>query len=247
MWSSIRPPKIPESCQSCHVRQRTLCGALQDDELPAVKKFKKGDRVLPATTHVYCPGEPCGEMFNLLDGWVALYRLLPSGRRQILDFALPGQFIGYQPDADAPMAHGAQCLTDVSLCVFPRRGFPELLRRHPEMGMALNAVAARDIGRAYDHITNVGARSALERIANLLLELSMRVGKRNPGSSGHAIDIPLAQHDIADALGLTSVYVSQMLKSLREKKVLVFRNGQLQIQDYVALARLADFDGGPLS
>lgn len=212
-----------------------------------MKKFKKGDRVLPAGTHIYRPGEESGEMYNLLDGWVALYRILPAGRRQILEFALPGHFFGYHPNAEAATAHGAQCLTDVSVCVFPRRGFPELLRKHPEMGMALNSIAAHDIDRAYDHITNVGARSARERVANLLLELCLRVTRqKNSTTWSDTVDIPLAQHDIADALGLTSVYVSQMLKSLREQKVLVFRNGQLQILDHAALADLADLDSVPL-
>lgn len=203
--------------------------------------------MLPAGTYLYRPGERCLELYNLLDGWVALYRILPSGRRQILDFVLAGQFFGYQPIAGGTMTYGAECLTDVSVCVFPRRGFPELLRKYPEMGMALSTITAQDMGRAYDHITNVGARSARERVANLLLELCMRVSRQAPDARSRTVDIPLTQHDIADALGLSSVYVSQTLKLLREQKLLVLRNGRLEILDHLALAELADFDGVPLS
>ena len=56
---------------------------------------------------------------------------------------------------------------------------------------------------------------------------------------GLALGLP---HDLADALGLSSVYVSQTLKQLREQRVLIFRNGRLQILSPVALAELADFD-----
>lgn len=242
LWKSIRPPRVPESCHSCRVRGQTVCGALYDKRLTVLRKLKRADRVLPAGSQLYRPGENCGELYTLQDGWIGLYRILPSGRRQILDFALPGQFFGYQENLTTAMLHGAECLTDVSVCVYSRRDFLRQLDSRPELAVRLTAIAARDIARLHDHITNVGARSARGRIANLLMELCGRLGRHDVHGRGQIFDIPLAQHDLADALGLSSVYVSQTLKLLREQRVLVFRNGRLQILSPVALAELADIE-----
>lgn len=245
LWKSIRPPRVPESCHSCRVRGQTVCGAIYDERLTVLRNFKSADRVLPAGSQLYRHGEDCGELYTLHDGWIALYRILPSGRRQILDFVLPGQFFGYQENLSAAMLHGAECLTDVSVCVFSRRNFLGLLASRPEMAIRLTAISARDIARLHDHITNVGARSARGRVANLLMELCGRLDRldrHDLHGCDQIFDIPLAQHDLADALGLSSVYVSQTLKQLREQGVLVFRNGRLQILSPVALAELADFD-----
>lgn len=242
LWKSIRPPRVPESCHSCRVREQTVCGALYDTRLTVLRKFKSADRVLPAGTQLYRPSENCDELYTLQDGWVGLYHILPSGRRQILDFALPGQFFGYQEDLTTAMLHGAECLTDVSVCVFSRRDFLRELDSRPELAIRLAAIAARDVARLHNHITNVGARSARGRIANLLMELCGRLHRHDLHGCDEIFDIPLAQHDLADALGLSSVYVSQTLKQLREQRVLVFRNGRLQILSPVALAELADFD-----
>ncbi|MEX0814033.1 MAG: Crp/Fnr family transcriptional regulator, partial [Dongiaceae bacterium] len=205
-----------------------------------------GDRVLPAGSQLYGVGEACAELYNLLDGWVALYRLVDSGRCQILDFALPGAFLGYQPDLAGPMLHGAQCLTDVTVCLFPRHRFADLLAKHPELTARLATLKAEELAVAHDHLTNVACRPARSRLANLLLELCSRVRRLDPQLEPHDVEIPLTQSNIADALGLSSVYVSITLKQLREEGLLVFKGGRLRIPDPVRLAEIADFADFPM-
>ncbi|WP_369794694.1 cyclic nucleotide-binding domain-containing protein [Polaromonas sp. JS666] len=49
------------------------------------------------------------------------YKTLSDGRRQILNFLLPGDLIGLQQKfSDGPI-HGIEAVTDVTLCVFPPR------------------------------------------------------------------------------------------------------------------------------
>ena len=195
-WSK-RPPAVPVSCQECPVREATVCQPLEGDRLEIVQRFKSGDRILPAGSQLYRPGETCAELFNLLDGWLMLYRVLESGRFQILDFALPGAFVGYQPDLREPMLHGAECLTDVSVCVFPRRSFPALIEKTPDLAGRLAWLTARDTVIAQEHLTNVGARAARARIARLLLELCSRLRGRKFMLDDQVIEIPLTQQHIA--------------------------------------------------
>jgi len=179
------------------------------------------------------------ELYNLLDGWIALYRFEQQGRRQILDFALPGSFIGFEPDFSRALLHGAECITDVSVCVFPKSGFHELMESHPPLSRRLLYLISRDKMIAQDHLTNVGSRSAQARIAHLLLSLHIRATQTD---GTRETSIPLTQNHIADALGLTTVYVSQTLKRLREQNVLIFKAGKLEILEPDALADIAEFD-----
>ncbi len=238
----IRPPAVPVGCQECHIRTKTICQPLEGDRLEIVERFKQGDCVLPAGSHLYRPGEICTELFNLLDGWVSLYRITESGRRQILDFCLPGSFLGYQAQLLAPMLHGAECVTDVAVCVFPRQQFSELVEKNPCLSARLVRMIAQDVAIARDHLTNVGSRTASGKICHLLLELSLRLRPPGPAVGDREVEIPLTQHHIAEALGLTSVYVSQTLKQLREQELLLFRRGRLRILDFEGLAKLTDLD-----
>ena len=233
---------IPSNCRVCSVREETLCAPLADHEIDIVERFKSGNRVFRAGTDIYFQGEPSRELYTLLDGWVFLYQILEDGRRQILDFALPGAFLGFQPNLDAPMAHSAQCLSDVATCVFPRNSLLDLFRAHPELALRMAWITARDWTLANEHLTNVGRRSARERVAHLLLELFYRVRLAHPSPHGDTIELPLTQEHIGDAIGLTAVHVNRTLRGLRESGLLTMTGRTLRVLDPDALAEVAGFD-----
>jgi len=237
-------PEIPNGCLNCTVRNTTVCRAFSSS-LDVVQKFKIGDRIVAADEHLYRIGDRPGELFNLLDGWVALYRILKSGKRQILDILLPGAFLGYQADLSEPMLHGALCLSDVAVCVFPRRSFPNLVEQYPPLAHALIDVGARAVVRAQDQLTNIGGRSGTTRVAHMLLDVYLRGRKGMPTGGMDVLELPLTQEVIADSLGLTPVYVNRILRDLRERGLVVLRNGTLQIHKLEELAKLVELS--PLS
>ncbi len=243
-WLS-EAPTVPANCGECPVRHLTVCQPLKAERLEIVQNFKNGDRVLPAGSQLYQPGATCPELYNLLDGWVSLYRVLESGRCQILGFALPGSFLGFQPDLHGPMLHGAECITDVAVCVVGRRTFPALIERPRGLAVRLAQMLSQDAIYAHDNLTNIGARQARARVAHLLLELYLRLNGGEFKTANQEVGIPLTQIHLADALGLTSVYISVTLRQLREEGLLSFRKRRLQILDPVGLAEVAEYDGEP--
>lgn len=234
-------PSVPFNCQNCSIRKSTICQPLGSNQLEVVETYKSGDRILPAGSLLYREGDSCSELYNLLDGWVALCRYLTSGRRLILDFVLPGGFFGYQTDLMGPMRHEAKCLTDVAVCVFPRRPFPSLLERHPPLALSLIRLQAGDKLSSDNRLTNIGARRARARVAHLLLEFYVRVHRRHPKSGGVVVDLPINQQHIADALGLTNVHVNKALRVLREEGLVSFKSCQLEILDPMRLSEIAEF------
>lgn len=207
-----------------------------------VPRYRSGDRKIEAGRDVFRIGQTGKEIFNLLDGWVALYTLLEDGRRQILHFALPGAVLGVLPTNGAQSTFGAQALTDVVVSVIPNSKLASLSRDEPEIGMRLARSLARDCSIAYDHMTSIGRRSARERVANLLLELFIRYRAQWPGNRIEEMTLPLTQEQIGDATGLTFVHVNRVLSTLRKDRIVEFHYRRLRILDPDRLIDVAGVD-----
>lgn len=233
---------VGDICAQCGVRNQTVCAPLSLDDLHIVESYRSGERRIAAGAELFAQGETCAEVFTLLDGWAMLYEMLEDGRRQIMEFCLPGAFLGFQADMSRPFAYAAQAITDIGVCVFPRKGLEELLNEKPEMSFRMACIATREQNFAFQHLTNVGRRTARERVANLLLELFLRVRLTSPEVTGDAIHLPLTQEHIGDALGLTSVHVNRTLRGLREEGILMVRESVMHIADPDRLAEVAGYD-----
>jgi CRP-like cAMP-binding protein len=236
-------PHVPSDCRTCPVRARTLCRAIAADDLGVLERFKTMDRVVPAGTCLYQPGDAANEVLNLLDGWVMVWRLLRNGRRQIIRFALPGDVLAYRHDPTAPLAEGASCLTDVAVCVFPRRPLPALLAARPEMLARLAELQAAMLDDAERALTNVGARTAHARLAFLLVELALRARRAFPATPPDAVRLPLTQEHLGDALGYSAVHISKLMHRLRMQRLVRVGSGWLDVVGVGGLAALADVDG----
>ncbi len=235
----------PEShCVRCGARGWTVCASLTDAELTAVERIKLGERKYPAGSDFLRQGEPQREVFTLLDGWAMRYSLLDDGSRQVIDFCLPGAFIGFQPDSEAPKGYAAQAITGIKTCVLPQKGLMDLMSETPNMAVRLACIAYRDQVSMARHLANVGRRMARGRVANLLMELFVRARMRSPAASCEAIPLPLTQELIGDALGLTSVHVNRTRRGLREDRIVSLGGGTLRILDPDRLAEEAGFEEG---
>lgn len=159
-------------------------------------------------------GEAPSQIFTLHSGWAFRFTLLPDGRRQILDFLLPGDLISPPALASAAMTFSVQALTDVTLCAFDADAFRQAMR-HPALCHHLAARHMTEFAAADARITDLGRRTALERLARLILDLEDRLRRRRL-FSGDGIPFPLRREHIADALGLTAVHVSRTVATLRD-------------------------------
>lgn len=224
-------PTRPLSCTHCPVRAQAMCRGMPDEHLEALEAFKLGDRFLHPSSHLFMEGQSTNELYHLVSGWVMSYTLTDDGKRRIIDFALPGALLGYQRDLSGPANHALQCLTPVRVCAIPKGRLFDLLRDYPELAITMAKDHAQTLDGVRDQLTNVTARTARRRIAHFLLQLFQRSQNRHPSVPGEEIRLPINQDHIADALGLTNVYVSKTLRELREDGLMVFRSGCLRIED----------------
>ncbi len=230
--------QVPQ-CAACPVRSLALFQPLSLKEIQAAQRYRSEFRLVRRGETVYAQGESVQEAYTLFSGWAYLCQDLPGGRRQILSFMLPGDLLGFQAEmADGVRGHSARALSDAALCVFPREAFFSMFSAHPELGVRLVWMAAQDQALTHDHLASIGRRSALERVAGLLLELFLRIRVRQPAAANE-VPCPVTQSLIADAVGLTKIHVNRTLKKLRDAELLCLTHRRLQVPDPERLAQAA--------
>ena len=243
MLHSTRVSKNIPNVHSTYVaRSDDLSPDLTADILGAADRYKSADRTLKAGCDLFRLGERGDAIYSLVDGWIALYNLLEDGRKQIIQFSIPGAMLAFIPARGATMNYSAQALTDVVVGIITHENLSRLAKDNPEVGMQLAGLISRDRGLAYDHLSSMGWRSARERVAYLLLELFIRSRLRWPGCRGEEMYLPLTQEHIGNATGLTGVHVNRVLRDLRKEGIAEFHYRRLQILNPDKLVDIAGID-----
>ncbi len=234
--SEKAPMRTP--CRKCPLRAREAFKPLDDDELAFMESFKSGELHIDRGTTIVSEGTRTPHLFTILDGAAVRYKTTEDGRRQVIGFGLPGDFIGLQSAVMDEMQHTVEAATRMRLCVFGRGDFFRLFEAKPERGFDVAWLAAREEYFLGDHLLTVGRRSAIERVAfglHTLHKRALSVGMATRDSMA----IPFTQQDLADALGLSLVHTNKTLKRLRERGVVSWAAGVLEIKDAESLAALA--------
>jgi CRP/FNR family transcriptional regulator len=173
---------------------------------------------------IFLEGERADDAFGLSHGVVRLYKLLPDGRRQVVAFVLPGDFLA-MPLADR-FSFSADAIGEVSVCRFPREELKRLIQSSPNIMRLLIEFATRELQTAQDQLSLLGNGSAEERVAVFLVNWRDRMTRVS--SISRAVPLPMRRQDIADFLGLKLETVSRTLAKLEERNVIrIVPNGVL--------------------
>lgn len=235
----------PRHCKDCRLRALDAFKPVSPQELEFIQDFRSGSGFAAAGSSIISEQNPNGKLFTLYAGWAFRYKTLSDGRRQILNFLLPGDFIGLQQEFADGASHGVEALTDANLCVFPREGLWDLFRQFPSLGYDVTWLAAREEGMVDENLLTTGRRNATERVAMLLIHLYRRV-ERLGLATEDSIEFPITQQHIADALGLSLVHTNKTLRRLATLGLHELRDGRLRLLNPRALHRIADYYDLPL-
>ena len=193
-----------------------FCGEACDArELAALMRLATPIRVDGGQT-IFSEGDAARSAFGLSHGVVRLYRLLPDGRRQVVAFAFPGDFLA-MPLAER-FSFSADAIGEVGVCKFPREELKRLIETSPNIMRLLIEFAARELQSAQDQVTLLGTGSAEERVAAFLVNWRRRVARLAPVSQ--AVPLPMRRQDIADFLGLKLETVSRTFAKLEQRNVI---------------------------
>ncbi|HAQ36823.1 MAG: hypothetical protein CMF74_04580 [Maricaulis sp.] len=198
-------------------------------------------RQMPRGKSIINEGEVLKRVHVIQKGWAIRKRILEDGRRQILNFLMPGDIFDLQAMIDSRSDHAIETITLCEVRSIPTQEFLALVSEHPALASALWWSTVQEEGILREHIVRVGRRNAIERISHLLIELRRRLILSESADADESVSLPLSRQLIADAVGLSPVHVSRTISSMR-RMGLVSANGHLRVLDWDSLASIAGYD-----
>lgn len=229
-------------CEKCPLRPLPVFREFEKEELVFISKFKKGELAVDKGATVLVEGSHSAHLYTVLSGWAFRYKLLQDGRRQILNYLMPGDLIGLQGSVMGEMQHSVEALSPMLLCVFERDNLHELYRSHPGLGYDITWIASREERMLDENLLSIGRRSAIERAAYLIAFIASRA--KVVGLNGkQSIQIPITQQHIADTLGLSLVHTNKTIRKLMDRKLILWRDGGCEVVDIEGLKQLAGWEG----
>ncbi len=216
-------------------------GKVADEELAAFANLIGPGKHLSKGEVVVDQGDRSNSVWLIEDGWAFRQKMLVDGRRQITAIMLPGELTekGIRMPFGTPDAIVAA--TDVLVRPIDRDRLIDLLQHRPGLMMAFlyEELTRHTVTREW--LLLLGKRQAPERLAYFLFETYARL-KAMGMVRGADFEMPLAQADLADILGMSNVHLNRSLQHLRADGLVIWENHRITLPDPPTLARLAVFN-----
>ena len=226
-------------CVQCHIRHLAICGAFEPEELRHLEPLV-GQRHLEPGQSLFGEDETADHVYNLVEGTVRLFKLLPDGRRQITGFAIPGDFLGLS--SRGQYAYSAEAVSGASVCRFKRKDIERLFEDFPAMEHRVLAIANDELAAAQDQMLLLGRKTPMEKVTSFLLTLTKRLER--VGRKDRELVLAMTRADIADYLGLTVETVSRTFSKLKAARLIALPSpDHVELLDRRRLEALAAGDG----
>jgi CRP/FNR family transcriptional regulator len=142
----------------------------------------------PAKSTIVTESEPSVAIYALTRGTACLYKMLADGRRQIVGFALPGDFLG------SPFSDRCTCsvdaISEVAARQFLRGPFLASLHAQPGSLNLMLETSLREIDAARNHMLMLGRGPAEEKFVEFIISWRARVGTRGGFEFRATADVP---------------------------------------------------------
>jgi CRP-like cAMP-binding protein len=243
---ALEPPAAPARPMAALNRKLARFTALSADEEEALSELQSAPRRIRGGREIITEGRCYDSLLVVVEGAAIRYRILHDGRRQILNIALPGDFIGFPACFFERALFSVAAVGDVLVSAIPFAALMALFGARPRLAAAILWSFSCEAAMYAERLTDVGRRSALERIAHFLLELLTRLQAVGLAQA-RSFRLPLTQELIGDALGLSLPHVNRTLRQLREDGLVSIKDRRVTIDDLDGLSALADFERTYLS
>ncbi|MBY0511464.1 MAG: helix-turn-helix domain-containing protein [Rhodospirillaceae bacterium] len=167
---------------------------------------------------LYAEGDDAAYCYKLLTGSLRLVKLMSDGQRQICEFLISGDLLGFESQDEHYFS--AEAVTDAVLMRYPRRNAERLINEDPTAARFMRSLTSSNLQGAYERMVLLCHKSAQERIAWFLLEMA----DRSKTGGGTCVELPMTRSDIADYLGMVIETVSRVLTQLRQKGVIAMKS-----------------------
>ena len=232
---------IKQACSGCNLHQLCLPVGIGADDIKRLDVIIKRRRPLARGHHIFRLGDEFRALYAIRSGSVKTYTITEDGHEQITGFHLPGEIIGLDAINSTQHPCGAKTLEIASICDIPFYRLEELSSRVPELGRQLLRIMSREIHADGELLTLLGKKSAEERLASLLVSLSMRFQQR--GFSPREFYLSMSRSDIGNYLGLAVETISRTFSRFQQQELLEVRKKYIHLKNIEQLRELAGLSG----
>jgi CRP-like cAMP-binding protein len=213
-----------------------LCGS----DLESLWRLIETEMTVKKRRDLVVDGYEYRKLCFVQEGFAARYKLLRNGRRQIINFVLPGDVIGLPAGFVEKARYSVIALTDLKLQVCSINAYVDLCYRRPQFGLILSWLAMQEAMTCADHTISTGRRTPTERLAHFLLEIQSRLAMVGL-ASGSEFELPLSQEVMSDALGLSVPHLNRTLAALRSDGLIAVKGRQFEFTDRKTLELHGNF------
>lgn len=226
---------------SVHLQKLRRRVEISADEERVIRAAVAETRAIPANQVAVRSGEELSSSMMLLTGWMARYKDLPSGERQVTELHVAGDFTDLHGFTLKCLDHDVMAMSDCTVAVIPYDRLRAVTEQYPRLARIYWFQTNIDAAIHREWALSLGQRSAISRMAHLFCEMYERldvVGR----TDGDGYEFPLTQRELSECLGLTVVHVNRTLQALRRRGLVELENRQLRIHDRRGLEGVAEFD-----
>jgi len=183
-----------------------------------VRSYARGETI-------FCQGDVSENIFVVLDGWVKLFRITPTGAEAIVGVFTKGRSFGEAVAfEDIPYPVTAEAVTETRLLLVRTAVLSSMMRERPEIAMAIVSSTFRHLHALVAQVEQLKAHTGAQRVAEFLLDLC------NTPTGACIITLPYDKSLIAGRLGMQPPSLSRAFNKLEEVGVKISQN-QAEITD----------------
>ncbi len=224
-------------CSNCAVSKFCLPHTLSGEDIGHLEGIVQQKRVIHPGEALFHSGDHFEGLYAISSGSFKSVVIASNGDSQITQFAFPGEILGF--DAYRGKSHNtfAEALETSSVCFLPQSQLEALAQKVPALQQQLYNLFSAEIQDNNEFLLMMGKRSAEDRLAALLMNISSRYSQR--GYSATQFRLSMSRTDIANYLGLTIETVSRLIRRFQKDELIEVSQRDITIIDLVGLSELA--------
>ncbi len=227
------------------IRKCSYLKQLSYDEIDALLKIHEQTRIIEAHKTFLNQGKTQKQSLIVTRGWAYRYYDLSNGKRQIINYYLPGDIISPFSSVMPRINYSVATITPLHVCRFDRDDLTELFAITPKLKPLFGLLLAWEDILLVGQVCRIGRQSAYERTAHLLLELFQRL-KMVGRTEQDTFISPLTQKMMADTLGLSTVHMNRTLHKLCNDNLISIMGHKVGLLNTFKLKQIAEYPSGYL-
>jgi len=233
----IKLSALKTACQSCNLHDLCLPLGLDMGDIEKLDKIIKRSRPLQKGEYLFNSGDTFTSIYAVRSGSIKTFSESEQGDEQITGLYLPGELLGLDAINDNKHPCSAIALETTSLCEIPFDTLESLSSDIPELHHQLFRIMSKEIASDQSLLMLMAQKSAEERLAAFLVNLSSRLKVRN--FSEVEFNLSMSRKDIGNYLGLTIETISRTFSRFQSEGILSTQRKYVNIHKLDVLKEMA--------